>query len=290
MPKKRSGLGKGLDALIPSGGFESDSAADLGVVEIPTQDIKPNPRQPRQKFDPQELNSLAASLQEHGIIQPLIVSQGGKPGEYILVAGERRLLAARQVGLASVPALVRETSDQQRLELALVENVQRADLGPLETAEAYRQLSEEFGLSHEEIGKRVGKSRVAVTNTLRLLQLPPSIQQALTDGAITEGHARTLLSLPTSHSQAAALATILTKELNVRQTEELIRRLSGDKTSPKPKPAPPPEVKAIEERLQARLGTRVTLRHGRKGGSLTIHYYSDEELESILGIFELPDD
>lgn len=290
MPKKRTGLGKGLDALIPSSGFEPEPATNLGVVDIPVQDVRPNPRQPRQKFDPQELNNLADSLQEHGIIQPLIVSQGDKPGEYILVAGERRLLAARQAGLALVPALVRETSDQERLELALVENVQRTDLGPLETAEAFRQLSEEFGLSHGEIGTRVGKSRVAVTNTLRLLQLPPSIQQALTDGNITEGHARALLSLPTSHSQAAALATILTKGLNVRQTEELVRRLSGDKTTPKPKPAPPPEIKAIEDRLQTRLGTRVTLRYGRKGGSLTIHYYSDEELESILNIFELPDE
>ena len=290
MPKKRSGLGKGLDALIPTSGFEPDLVANLGVLEIPTQDIKPNPRQPRQKFDPLELNNLAISLQEHGIIQPLIVSQGSKPGEYVLVAGERRLLAARQLGLDTVPALVRETSDQQRLEIALIENVQRADLGPLETAEAYRQLSEEFGLSHEEIGTRVGKSRVAVTNTLRLLQLPPSIQQALTDGTITEGHARALLSLPTHQSQAAALATILTKGLNVRQTEELVRRLSGDKTTPKPTPAPPPEIKAIEDRLQARLGTRVTLRHGRQGGSLTIHYYSDEELESILNLFNLADD
>ncbi len=290
MAKKRSGLGKGLEALIPSGGFEPVAADNLGVTDIPVQDIKRNPRQPRQKFDPQELNGLADSLKEHGIIQPLIVSQGEKPGEYILVAGERRLLAARQVGLPSVPALVRETSDQQRLELALVENVQRADLGPLETAEAYRQLTEEFGLSHEEIGSRVGKSRVAITNTLRLLQLPPSIQQALTDETITEGHARALISLPSPHSQAAALATIQAKGLNVRQTEELVRRLSGDKPTPTPKPALSPEIKAIQERLQARLGTRVTLRHGRRGGSLTIHYYSDEELDSLLGFFELADE
>ncbi len=290
MAKKRSGLGKGLEALIPSGGFEPVAADNQGVTDIPVQDIKRNPRQPRQKFDPQELNGLADSLKEHGIIQPLIVSQGEKPGEYILVAGERRLLAARQVGLPSVPALVRETSDQQRLELALVENVQRADLGPLETAEAYRQLTEEFGLSHEEIGSRVGKSRVAITNTLRLLQLPPSIQQALTDETITEGHARALLSLPSPHSQAAALATIQAKGLNVRQTEELVRRLSGDKPTPTPNPALSPEIKAIQERLQARLGTRVTLRHGRKGGSLTIHYYSDEELDSLLGFFELADE
>ena len=287
MPKKRTGLGKGLDALIPSSGFKPEAGAAGGVVEIPVQKIKPNPRQPRQKFDPQELASLANSLQEHGILQPLILSQGPQPGEYTLVAGERRLLAAKQVGMAAVPALIRETSDQQRIELALVENIQRADLGPLETAEAYRQLAEEFGLSHEEIGTRVGKSRVAVTNTLRLLQLPPSIQQALTDGSITEGHARALLSLPTHQSQAAVLGSILSKHLNVRQTEELVRKLSGDKPKQKTRPAPNPEIKAIEERLQAQLGTRVTLRHGRKGGSITIHYYSDEELDTLLDLFDL---
>jgi ParB family chromosome partitioning protein len=258
-------------------------------MDIPIEKIKPNPRQPRQSIDQQELAGLADSLREHGIIQPLVVSLGPQPGEYILVAGERRLLAARQVGMSVVPALVRETSDQQRLELALVENVQRADLGPLETAEAFHQLSNEFGLSHEEIANRVGKSRTAVTNTLRLLQLPPRIQQALTDGRVTEGHARALLSLPTPQSQTAALATILSNQLNVRQTEELVRKLRGDKAAPRPRAAPDPEIKAIEDRLQAQLGTRVTLRHGRKGGSLTIHYYSNEELEALLSFFHLED-
>lgn len=287
MSRKRPGLGKGLDALIPQSGFEPEPTAASGVIEIPVGQIKPNPRQPRLKFDPQELEGLATSIQEHGLIQPLIVSRGTGPGEFILVAGERRLLAARQVGMETVPVFIREATDQQRLELALVENIQRADLGPLETAEAYRQLSDEFNLSHEEIGTRVGKSRVSVTNTLRLLQLPHSIQQAITDGAISEGHARALLSLPTSQSQAAALATILTRGLSVRQTEELVRKLVGDKPIPTPKPAPAPEIKAIEDRLQAQLGTRVNLRHGRKGGTITIHYYSDEELESLLSLFHL---
>jgi len=288
MPPKRSGLGKGLDALIPQGNLilqGSDTLAPTGTLEIPIDRIRPNPRQPRLRFDREELSGLAESIREHGVIQPLIVSTENQEGDYVLVAGERRLLAAREAGLTTVPALVRETSEQERLELALVENVQRADLGPLETAEAYRQLAEEFSLSHEAIGKRVGKSRVAVTNTLRLLHLPPSVQQALTDGLISEGHARALLALPTPQGQTAALQTVLEKGLNVRQAEDLVRRLSGEKPAPAPKTEASPEARAVEERLRARLGTKVTLQHGRKGGSITIHYYSDEELDSLLGFF-----
>lgn len=290
MTRKRPGLGKGLDALIPQGGgFAPLPPSAGGVMEVPVSKIAPNPRQPRLNFDSQELSALAASLQEHGIIQPLIVSQGDRQDEYILIAGERRLLAAKEAGIETVPVIVRESSEQGRLELALVENVQRADLSPLETAEAYRQLSDEFGLSHEAIGARVGKSRTSVTNTLRLLNLPASVQRAISEGKISEGHARALLSLPTPQSQTAALGTILGKQLNVRQTEELVRRLAGEKPTLAPKSEKLPEIKALEERLRARLGTKVTLKHGRKGGCITVHYYSDEELNSILGLF-LPED
>jgi ParB family chromosome partitioning protein len=282
MSRKRSGLGKGLDALIPQGSeFQLNHTAS-GVKEIPVTGIRPNPRQPRTNFDPGELDELMASIQEHGIIQPLIVSSGPSPEEYILIAGERRWLAAKEAGLSSVPVIVLETSDQDRLELALIENIQRSDLGPLEKAGAYRQLTEEFGIPHEEIGKRVGKSRVTITNTLRLLGLPESIQTAITAGIISEGHARALLSLPSSQSQIAALQTIREKELNVRQTEELVRRLVGEKPVSKPKAENSPEVKAMEERLRTRLGTKVTMKHGRKGGTITIHYYSNEELDSLL--------
>ncbi len=284
-PRKRSGLGKGLDALIPqkSDAFAPEStAAPAGVREISVNAITSNPRQPRTHFDPAELSELAESIREHGIIQPLIVTRGEKTGQYTLIAGERRLMAARQAGLETVPVILRESSDQERLELALIENVQRADLSPLETAEAYRQLSEEFNLSHSEIARRVGKSRVAVTNTLRLLNLPPSVQDALLAGKISEGHARALLALPTPQAQAAALQTVLEKGLNVRQTEELVRKLSGEKAAKKAAPAPPPEVQAIEEQLRTALGTKVSLRHGKKGGTITIHYYSDEELEGLL--------
>ena len=278
MPQK-SGLGRGLDALIP--GSET-APAQGGVTYVPVDRISPNPRQPRGDMDAEELGELTASIREHGVLQPLIVTPIEMGGQYILIAGERRLEAAKQAGLSSVPVIVRQATDQQRLELALIENVQRADLGPLEEAEAYRQLAEDFSLSHEDIALRVGKSRVAVTNTLRLFKLPDVVKNALVEQRITEGHARALLALPTPEAQAAALRTILSQDLNVRQTEELVRKLAGERPPSAPKAAPPPEVTELEERLRASLGTKVSLRAGRKGGTLTIHYYSDEELDALM--------
>ena len=278
---KKTGLGKGLDALIPS---SESYLPPGGVTSIVIEHISPNPRQPRARFDPQEMADLAASIQEHGVIQPLIVTRAVDSGRYTLIAGERRWMAARQAGLREVPAIVREASQQQLVEIALVENVQRADLSPLEAAEAFRQLSEEFNLSHEEIATRVGKSRVAVTNTLRLLNLPASVKQALVESRITEGHARALLGLPTTQAQDAALSAILKKELSVRQTEELVRKLLGARPSSPPTAAQPPELQALEERLQRRLGTKVSLNHRQKGGTLVIHYYSDEELDALVGL------
>ncbi len=277
MPKKRTGLGKGLDALIPGGG-----SASRGVQHISVGAIHPNPRQPRSRFASEDLEELAASIREHGVIQPLIVRRGGSPGRYTLIAGERRLQAARKAGLKTVPVILREASEQELLELALIENVQRADLNPLETAEAYRQLSEDFGLSHEDIARRVGKSRSAVTNTLRLLEAPPSIQQAVLEKRISEGHARALLGLPTPQAQAAALQTVVSKGLTVRQTEDLVRKLRGQKTAAKSSPQAPPALQDLEERLRARLNTKVRLKYGKNGGTITIHYYSDEELEALL--------
>ncbi|MBT3390765.1 MAG: ParB/RepB/Spo0J family partition protein [Chloroflexi bacterium] len=282
-PRKRSGLGKGLDALIPMDALPSASV-DLaaGVVEVPVSQISPNPRQPRVHFKPTGIAELAASIREHGIIQPLIVTRDEQTTGYILVAGERRLLASKEAGLEKVPVVVREATDQQRLELALIENVQRADLSPLETADAYQQLVDEFGLAHAEIAERVGKSRVAVTNTLRLLNLPPSAKQALLEEKISEGHARALLALSTSQSQAAALQTVIDKKLSVRQTEELVRKLSGEKPPLRERPVPPPEVVELEERLRSALGTKVSMKHGNKGGTITVHYYSNEELDALL--------
>jgi ParB family chromosome partitioning protein len=230
-----------------------------------------------------ELDELASSIREHGIIQPLVVSYSELTGKYILIAGERRLLAAQKAGLDTIPALIREVSEQQRLELALVENLQRTDLSPLEAAEAYRQLDEDFKLSHEEISTRVGKSRVAVTNTMRLLKLPPQIKTALAENRISEGHARSLLTLPTPEAQIAALNTIEKLSLNVRQTEELVRKLCGERAPVAPKPPMKPELSALEDRLRRHFGTKVSLRdHQKGGGTITIHYYSNEELNTLI--------
>jgi ParB family chromosome partitioning protein len=203
------------------------------------------------------------------------------PGAYTLIAGERRWQAARQAGLDRVPVIIRDATDQERLELALIENIQRTDLSPLESAEAYRHLADDFGLSQDAIAQRVGKSRVAVSNTMRLLRLPEKVRQALADGRITEGHARALLGLSTQQAQIAALHTVLKNNLTVRQTEELVRKLTGLKPDRALKPSLPAEIKELEEQLRNQLGTRVTLNHKRKGGTLVIHYYSDEELNAL---------
>lgn len=278
---KRSGLGKGLDALLPT---TETSLPESGITQIPTAQINPNPRQPRSKFDQEELKELADSIREHGVIQPLILTEGETTEQFTLIAGERRLLAAQLINLERVPAIIRGASDQELVELALVENVQRADLGPLETAEAYRQLSEDFDMSHEVIAARVGKNRVTITNTLRLLKLPDDVKQSLASGAISEGHARALLALPSAESQSAVLKSILKSDLNVRQTEELVRKLNGEKPRKLAVKPPDPELKAIEEQLRQRLGTRVNLHQQSKGGKLTIYYYSTEELDSILDL------
>jgi ParB family transcriptional regulator, chromosome partitioning protein len=280
---RKGGLGKGLDALIPSvPEFISEESAGEGTLMVSVERIIPNPRQPRQHHAPEELNALAESIKEHGILQPLIVAQEPGSDQYTLIAGERRLRAARMANLTAVPVIIRQVTDQQRLELALVENIQRADLTPLETAEAYNQLNEIFKLSHDEIAHRIGKSRVSVTNTIRLLKLPKSIQEALGGGLISEGHARTLLALTTTQAQLGALQTIINNNLSVRQTEDLVRRLSGEKTVTRPQKTESPEIISLEERLRTHLGTKVSLHHGTKGGSVVIFYYSDEELDSII--------
>lgn len=278
---RKGGLGKGLDALIP-GGEDFQGLAD-GVKLIPIEKISPNPHQPRDTILDEDIKDLAASIREHGVLQPLILSYDPIADSYVLIAGERRLRASRLAGLEMVPATLRQVgSNQERLELALIENIQREDLSPLETAEAYRQLSETFHLSHEDIAERVCKSRVSVTNTLRLLNLPEKVRNALADGNITEGHARTLLGLPNQQAQIAALGTILKLGLSVRQAEELIRKMGGEKPAPTPKKIASPEIRELEHQLRNSLGTKVTLNHTKHGGTLIIHYYSQEELDSII--------
>jgi len=282
---KKGGLGRGLDALIPGGDFTPEtlpSPPSGGYEDLAIADINRSPRQPRSQMDQEQLDELTASIRENGILQPLIVTPSDEPGKFILIAGERRLIAAAQAGLTTVPTIIREASEQQRLELALIENVQRADLTPLEAAEAYRQLGDDFNLSHEQIAQRLGKSRVAITNTIRLLKLPDDVRQALDTGLISEGHARVLLSLPTPQAQSAALQTIIRQELTVRRTEDLVRKLLGQRPTSTDKPAQKPDLSYLEERLRQRLGTRVTLNPRKKGGTLVIHYYSDEELDALV--------
>ncbi len=289
MAAKRPGLGKGLDALIPSHP-ESEILEEFGgVLEVPLALIAANPLQPRRTFDEEKLKELAASIKEHGIIQPLVLStqDAGEDQKYALIAGERRLRAAHLAGLKTVPAVLREAEGQEHLLLALIENVQRADLNPLETASAYQSLAVEFNLSHEEIGKQVGKSRTAVTNILRLLDLPDVVQQAVRKNQISMGHARALLALPTIKAQSAALQTILTQELNVRQTETLVTQLKGKKKPSLTKKDPKsPELKSLEEDLQSALGTKVRISRSKKGaGTITVHYYSDEEFNTLMDQF-----
>ena len=276
---RKPGLGRGLEALIPS---DDVSPGEGGVNFIPITSIRVNPRQPRKNLNEEDLHDLANSIREHGILQPLILTQDEEGSAYTLIAGERRWRAAQLAGLDAVPAIIRQASNQQRLEFALIENIQRSDLAPLEKADAYQQLIDEFNLSHEEIAERVSKNRVTITNTLRLLKLPETVRRALAGNQISEGHARALLSLNSSQSQIAALQTILNHELNVRQTEELVRKLSGERPITRIKLAQSPEKVDLENRLRSHFGTKVTLQHGKKGGKLIIHYFSDEDLDTLV--------
>lgn len=273
MPGERRGLGKGLEALIPSA---------PGVAEIEVDSIVPNPRQPRQAMDPEALEELASSIREQGLVQPLVVAE--VPAGYQLLVGERRWRAAKLAGLDTVPAVVREVTPQQMVELALVENLQREDLNPLETATAYEQLVEDFGLTQQQVADRVGKSRATITNTLRLLKLPQKVKDALLKGQITEGHARTILSLEGREAQLEVLQAILKGALNVRQTEEMVRRLVDRPRRKAASPEKPAALLALEDKLRQALGTKVSLTRGARGGRLVIYFYSEEELHNIYDL------
>ena len=271
-PERSQGLGRGLASLIPQ-----RHPGQTGAVEIPINRIRPNPLQPRKRFDAEQLASLTASITEHGVLQPILVIE--TIDGYQLVAGERRLRAAQAAGLERIAAVIRQLADREQLEVALVENLQREDLDPLETAEAYRQLIEEFGFSQEEVSNRVGRARSTVANTLRLLDLAPGVQTAVADGRLSEGHGRALGGLATE-LQDRVLDSVVGQELSVRQTEELVRRLR----EPKPEAAgaptrrTDPELERVEEDLRRSLGTKVSLARSRRGGRIVIEYYSDEEL------------
>jgi ParB family chromosome partitioning protein len=282
-----SGLGRGLASLIPQ------RAAPAGIVEVPVDRVSSSPFQPRSHIDDQELEKLVESVRAHGIIQPILVTE--VLDGYRLVAGERRLRAARLAGLERIPAVVRQLADRDQLELALVENVQREDLNALEEARAYRQLIDEFGFTQDQLAARVSRARSSVANTLRLLDLTPNVQSAIESGTVTEGHGRALAALdPTG--QAQLLEIVLARGLSVRQTEELARRLRAAASDQKPAATgavPGDELAApnvdalqadrerVEADLRTALGTKVSLARSRRGGRIVIEYYSDEELARL---------
>ncbi len=305
---RKSGLGRGLSALIPSAEDRADIEATperrevdprIPVTEVEIDRIVANPEQPRSAMDAQELAELTESIRAHGVIQPLLVTEiededvdegaegaiGALAGpRYQLIAGERRWRAARNAGLERVPVTIRQTTPLELLELAIVENVQRSDLNPLEEALAYGRLAEEFHLTQREIAERVGRSRTAVANTMRLVELPEEIRASLARGEITEGHARALLGLPLEVDRLRAWRRVIDEALNVRQTERMVRLWGRPETVRRSTPRPvDPDTEALAERLRQRLGTKVTLRRSTRGnGSVTLHFYSDEELDGLL--------
>ncbi|MCS7264826.1 MAG: ParB/RepB/Spo0J family partition protein [Armatimonadetes bacterium] len=274
---KRRGLGRGLDALIPTS-FSEGVAESETVTNLPINSIQPNPFQPRQKFNEEELEDLAMSIKIHGLLQPIIVRP--KEGSYELVAGERRWRAAQMAGLKEIPAIVRTCSDDELLALALVENLQREDLNPLEEAQAYKTLMEKFGLTQEAIAELLSKSRATIANTVRLLGLPQPIKQALRDGQITEGHARALLAAGDEGIMMEVFQQILKIGLSVRQTENLIQRLT--KKQRKRERNLDPNFAALQQVLEEKLQLPVRLKKARKGGILELRFFSDEELENLI--------
>ncbi len=283
---RRSGLGKGLGALIPS---EVMAEHDSALVELPIASIRASALQPRKHFEEETLGALTASIRELGVLQPILVRPGGE-GTYELVAGERRWRAAKRAGLQTIPALVRDVTDDLSLEQALVENLHREDLNPLEEAAAYQQLIEDFGLTHEELSARVGKSRAAITNTLRLFQLPPAIQRLVAEGQLAEGHARALLGTPDRVFQEALAERIVVEGLSVRAVEEAVRARSrpepGEAATDAPAGGPsrrlrPPGLLELEELLSQHLDTRVKVDMGAKKGRVIIDFATLEDLERL---------
>ncbi|MEX1022076.1 MAG: ParB/RepB/Spo0J family partition protein [Dehalococcoidia bacterium] len=297
MATRKGGLGRGLSALIPDGPSDLDGAPDrprderVPVTEVPIGDVVPNPMQPRTRIDTEKLQELSDSIRTYGVIQPLLVTEErGEDGApvYQLIAGERRLRAAKAAGLQMVPVTVRQTTTQELLEIAIVENIQRADLNAMEEAAAYQRLKEEHGLTQEQVAARVGKSRSAVANTMRLMDLDIGVREAISSGYMSEGHGRALLGLPDDTHMLEVFERILDEGLNVRQTERLVRELAG--TPKRPTPIRRPQDRGAEavtqgfaEAIQRALGTKATLRRSAKGkGTLTIHFYNDEDLTGIL--------
>jgi ParB family chromosome partitioning protein len=308
---RKTGLGRGLDALLPgnddnteSGSWDTDAEEKTGakrrglsskspnaVVPIAIEHLVANPGQPRKNFDEAELRELADSIAEHGVIQPIIAADAGD-GSYIIIAGERRTRAAKLAGLSEVPAIIREYTDEKRLEISLIENIQRSDLNPIEEAAAYKNLMDFSHLSQEELATRVGKSRSAVTNSLRLLKLSANVQKSLEDGSVSPGHARALLSVTDKQLREKLFKEITGKGLSVREAEKRAAALNaapateGETAATKASPKRPPEIVEMEEKFIGKLGTKVSIDGGLDKGRIHIEYYSMEDLERLYEILD----
>jgi len=276
---QKQALGKGLGALIPDlSALDSKDRKALGIHDIELNKIIPNEYQPRKYFDDEKLKELAASIKEQGVIQPIIVHRSGSG--YQLIAGERRCRASQLAGLKTIPALVKEATKREFIEMSLIENIQREDLNPIEAAEAYKRLQDEFKLTQEDLAKRVGKERSTVTNFLRILGLPKEVKLELATGALSMGHAKALLSLERVRDQLQAATTIIKKGLSVREAEAFAAKIKNP--AKEKKSSPHTELKAIEDKLRKSLGTKVSISSKAKGGRIIIEFYSAEELDRIL--------
>lgn len=305
---QKKALGRGLDALISSGvartvivepphvevavrpAAPAAPQSENGIRYIELDHIERSRFQPRTDFDPGQLRELADSIKQRGVVQPLLVRPLGKgvtPSRYELIAGERRWRAAREAGLTQIPALVRDASDQEALEIALIENLQREDLNAIEEAHAYQQLTSQFKLTQEQIAEKVGRSRAAVANSLRLLGLPAEVQSWIADGRLSVGHAKAILGLAIAEEQRLVAERVLKRNLTVRETEQLVEQLKGEakvRVRALGAAVKPANVLAIEERLQQKLQTHVSVRHGRKKGRIEIDYYGNDDLARLLGV------
>ncbi len=279
---EKQALGKGLAALISSGAMQNENSAYNPSFDISL--VEPNPYQPRMQFTPEDLQGIIESIQEHGIIQPLVITANpNKKGMYYIIAGERRYRAAQQMGLKTIPVVIKEASKQEMLELALIENIQRKDLNPLEEASAFEQLQNEFGLTQREIARKMGLQRSTITNKLRLLQLPAQVRAAVLNGRITEGHGRALLGIESESSLIAACNIVIKRQLSVRDTERMVKKINMGKRKHLQRKviAYTRSTKAIADKLSKKLGYTVRFRQLQKGGQMIIRFNSDEELEDL---------
>ena len=279
------GLGRGLGALLGDAALQSQEG---GSLSLPISQVEPGLKQPRKRFDEESLQDLADSIRTHGVIQPLTVRRLAS-GYYQIIAGERRWRAAKLAGLTEIPAVIIEADDRKVMELGLIENLQREDLNPVEEANGYKVLMDEYGLTQEEVAQRVGKSRPAVANALRLLALPDPVHQLLEEGKLSAGHARAILAAPTGELQKKLAQKVIAEDLSVRQTEALAKRLAaGEKEPPSPPPGPDLSIylRAAEKSLAARFGRKVSIISGKKKGKIELEYYNPEDLNTLLDLLE----